>query len=260
MPPSWIWEGGCFVPCEGLPLADRGFRYGMAFFESLAVRGGRAEFLEAHLARLEEACRQQDWALDSDDLARAGGAVVSLCGPGPVFARLYVTAGDGGPLTPVTAPRIYLFAEARSSATPEPYRLIVHPSPHLPLFGGLKTANYWANAASYAAAIRAGADEALLFNPAGELISACMANVFLNIGNQWTTPPAASGARRGVIREWVMQRRRDVVERTMTATEVETATACFLTSSWHGVIPVAALNSRPLEMTLGEELRAEFRS
>jgi branched-chain amino acid aminotransferase len=229
----------------------------MAFFESLAVRKGRAEFLDAHLARLREACRLQQWPLHTLNLDHAGEAIPTLCGPGPVFARLYLTGGDGGPSSPVASPRLYLYAEPRDLAPPKPYRLRVHLQPHLPLFGGQKTANYWANAENYSAALRAGADEALLFNPAGELISACMANAFLKIGEQWITPPIASGARRGVIREWVMQRR-NISERVIRTEDLDRANAAFLTSSWHGVIPVAVLNSRPLETSFAEELRIEF--
>ncbi len=263
---SWIWREGAFAPCAALPLADRGFRYGMAFFESLAVRGGAAEFLGEHLARLAAACAAHRWAVAPGELTRAGEALATLCGPGPAFVRLYVTAGEGGPATPVAAPQIYAFAEARSMAIPEPYRILAHPAPHLPLFGGLKTANYWANAAAFATAREAGADEALLFNPAGELVSACMANVFLEIDGQWVTPPAASGARRGVVREWVM-RQRSIRERQVGRAEMEAVSGCFLTSSWHGVIPVVGLvalgvlgvlNSRPLGTTVAEALRAEF--
>ena len=62
--PSWIWDGSKFVPATGLPLGDRGVRYGMALFESVAVRNGRPEFLTEHLLRLESSCKQLDWAVD----------------------------------------------------------------------------------------------------------------------------------------------------------------------------------------------------
>jgi len=133
----------------------------------------------------------------------------------------------------------------------------LHPEPFLPLLGGLKTANYWANLAALQGAHAAGCDEALLFNPGGELVSACMANVFVEREGQLMTPPTASGARAGVVREWVMGRR-TVVERTLTRADLAGSTGCFLTSSWAGVKPVAMLDGKLLDTTLAEALRTEF--
>ncbi len=250
-----LWNGAAFVPCNGIPVADRGFRYGMALFESLAVRDGRVDFLDAHLARLETACRQCGWPLDPTVFACAGEPLRQM--DGPAFARIYVTAGEGGPCDPVTAPQVILFTESRGAPSPEPCRMAVHPEPFLPLLGGLKTANYWANIAALQAARALGCEEALLFNPRGELISACMANVFVELEGQLVTPPVACGARAGVVREWVMGRRA-VLERSLTREELSRVSGCFLTSSWAGVKPVGWLDGRPLETALGEALREAF--
>ena len=250
-----IWNGTTFVPCGGIPVADRGFRYGMALFESLAVRDGRVEFLDAHLARLETACRQCGWSLDPAVLVCAGEQLRQM--DGPAFARIYVTAGEGSPTDLVTAPQVLLCAEPRSAPSPEPCRVAVHPEPFLPLLGGLKTANYWANVAALQAARALGCEEALLFNPRGELISACMANVFVELEGQLVTPPVACGARAGVVREWVMGRRA-VRERPLTRADISRVSGCFLTSSWAGVRPVSALEGRPLETAWAGALRAEL--
>ena len=254
-PTALLWNGTAFVPCGGLPVSDRGFRYGMALFESLAVRDGRVEFLKAHLTRLETACRQCGWPVDASILARAGEQLSQLADP--AFARIYVTAGEGALTAPVTAPQVILFAEARPAPTAEPIRVGIHPEPFVPLLGGLKTANYWANIAALQSARAAGCDEALLFNPRGELVSACMANVFVECEGQWITPPLASGARAGVTREWVMGRR-NVLERVICREDLNNASACFLTSCWSGITPVATLDGHPLSTGFAEALRAEF--
>ena len=253
-----VWNGRDFVPCSGIPVTDRGFRYGMSLFESVAVRNGRIEFLEAHLARLEAACRQCGWSVYSAAFARAGEWLRQL--PGPAFARIYVTAGDGSPATPVKSPRVFLFAEPRTAALPVNYRVAVHPAHHVPLLGGLKTANYWANLDALGWAQKGGFDEALLFNPDGALISACMANVFMLLGGEWVTTHPAAGARPGVIREWVMQHYSPgkIVQRALTLSELDKVTECFLTNSWIGVLPVASLDMRPLQTTVSAALRAEF--
>jgi len=254
-----LWNGADFVPCAGVPFTDRGFRYGMSLFESLAVRSGGVEFLDAHLARLEEACRRCGWPVCSAALARAGEWLRALCGP--AFARIYVTAGDGSPAGSVVTPRVFLFAEPRSmAAEQECCRAVCRPVPHLPVFAGFKTGNYWANLEAVAWARNSGVDEALLFNPEGNLISACMANVFVLRNGQWVTPDPASGARAGVAREWVLRKSSlgRVTQQALNRSDLSEATGCFLTNSWLGVLPVSILDGRRLDTAAGERLRAEF--
>lgn len=255
MPMAFVWDGNAFVPCMAVPLIDRGFRYGMSLFESLAVRNGNVEFLDDHLARLDVACQRCGWPVGRGLLDRAGEMLATL--PSPTFARLYVTAGDGDAADPVTAPRLFIFAEPRRVPEGRAIPVRLHPEPFLPPAGGLKTANYWANIAALRQAREVRCAEALLFNPNGELISACMANVFAEIDGVWVTPPAVCGVRRGVTREWVMQRRA-VAERSMFPEDLKRASGCFLTSSWAGVTPVCELEGRPLATGFAERLRAEF--
>ena len=250
-----VWNGTEFAPCAGIPGSDRGFRYGMALFESLAIRRGKVEFIEAHLERIQLACRRCGWPIDPAILAEAGNWFRQVTGP--AFARIYVTAGDGGPTDPVSAPRVFVFAEPRAVNSAAAYRLAVRPKPFSEVHPGLKTANYWSRLERLSWAKSEGCDEALLINANGELISACMANVFVMVNGRWATPAQSSGARPGVVREWVM-RRSLVIERSIRAEELREATGCFLTSSWLGVVPVTSLDGRPLETAFGERLRAEF--
>lgn len=256
---SLQWTGAAFEPCASLPLTDRGFRYGIALFESIAVRGGRAEFLDVHLARLETACSKCGWPVKSVALRLAGKQLERMAqsSPGPLFSRIYLTAGDGAPADPVTIPRLFVFAEPRPLPVAHLLRVRLHPAPFLPVLGGLKTANYWPNAEALRQARDAGADEALLFNPSGDLISGCMANVFVELDGQWITPPPSSGARQGVTREWIM-RRREIAERPIHRDDLSRATACFLTSCWSGPVPVSHLEGRTLDPAFAEALGTEF--
>jgi branched-subunit amino acid aminotransferase/4-amino-4-deoxychorismate lyase len=114
----------------------------------------------------------------------------------------------------------------------------------VPVFGGVKTGNYWGNLK----ALREGMarnGEMLLFTPAGHLISACMANVFVVTEGRVQTPDLSTGARAGVVREWVIQRV-EVKETLLTRADLDAADEVFLTSSWLGIMPVAFLEERPL--------------
>jgi branched-subunit amino acid aminotransferase/4-amino-4-deoxychorismate lyase len=253
---SWSWNGDAFEAVDTVPLTDRGFRYGMSFFESLRVAGGEAEFFEKHLTRLLSACAEQDFVVDEAALRAAEPLLANAGLDG--FARIYVTAGDGGPATPVSAPRIFVFLEFRAPSEEESFEVTISDHTYRPLFCGLKTANYWFNTAMLAEARGQKFDEALLFNEFAELVSACCANVFVVRDGRIATPSRSSGARAGVIREWVIARRK-VEERRLRREDVVNADEIFLTNSWLGVMPVATVEGRPLgHRVIGPKLAAEL--
>lgn len=232
---SWHWVGDAFESCNNVPIEDRGFRYGMAVFETLAVLGGRALFVKEHLASLETACRQCGFAFQKALPSKLPSLLEGLFNDGVV--RIYVTADA----------RTFVLAETRhplESGTR--YSLAPEPTPHLPFPLGLKTANYWRNFATVEAARRRGYDEALLVTPDGLVISGCMANVFVVHGGTLSTPSTSVGARPGVIRSWVL-RHAAVSERDLRVAEMESADEIFLTNSWIGIVPVSAFR-KPLPL------------
>lgn len=250
----WSWNGGGFVPCEGVPLSDRGFRYGMSLFESLRVVSSQPRHLAAHLARLRESCAAREFQCDE----RALTAVGELLGGGGIaegFARIYITAGDGAPTAPVSHGRVFVFLEARERPVESAYDLGISEEIFHPPFGGLKTGNYWANLDALLRAQRSGRHEALLFNERAELVSACMANVFVVRDGVVRTPALACGARAGVVRELVLQRLA-VVEGSLFVDDVMRADEIFLTNSWIGVMPAGSLGGRALpSRAVAESLR-----
>ena len=253
---SWLWNGDAFEPATSVPLTDRGFRYGMSLFESMRVWNGAIGFWPQHQQRLLTACAGRDFPLPETALAAAGPVLESAGING--FARIYVTAGDGGPATPVTSPRIFLFIEPREPEREDCWSLSFHDDCHRPLFGGLKTANYWFNVDALTQARRRGFDEALLCNDFAELVSACCANVFIVQGDRLLTPSRASGCRAGVVREWVIKRRK-VEERRLRREDAANADEIFLTNSWLGVMPIATLEGRPLgPRSIGPRLAGDF--
>ena len=252
---SWQWTGNQYEPCDSVPITDRGFRYGMSVFESVRVSRGEPEFFEQHVARLLSACAEREFAVDEKSLRTAASIFENASG----FARIYVTAGDGVPSAPCDQPRLFVFIEDRSPPDPDdPWELTFHDETHRPAFGGLKTGNYWFNTDAFALARQRGFDEALFFNDFGELVSACMANVFLVQDDRISTPARSSGCRAGVVREWVCARRK-VEERRLKREDVLAADEIFLTNSWIGIMPIATLEGRPLgKRFIGPQLAAEL--
>lgn len=254
---AWQLIDGAFAVCDSIPLTDRGFRYGMSVFESVRVTRGTPEFFAKHTARLVQACADRAISCDERVIAKVGSLLSEDDRSG--FARIYVTAGDGGPAAPADGPRVYVLVEERVPPAPDDvWEIGLHDESHHAAFPGLKTGNYWANCEALANARRRGFEEALLFNDRAELVSACMANVFLLHEDRLSTPPRSSGARAGVIREWVMDRRK-VEERRLRREDVVNADEIFLTNSWIGVMPVATVEGRPLgPRSVGPKLAHEL--
>lgn len=240
---GWLWNGQEFAAADAVPLSDRGFRYGMSLFESLAVEGGNVEFWEAHRQRLYTSCVERDFMVEEKALEAVPGILTDARMDG--FARVYVTAGDGGPSAPVNAPRVFVMIEARNRAQEESWEIGFCEEPWTPVFAGLKTANYWRHCEALADAKRRKFDEALLFNDHAELVSGCCGNVFLVHEDRISTPARSSGCRLGVAREWVCKRRK-VEEKRLRREDVLSADEIFLTNSWIGVMPVATVEGRPL--------------
>jgi len=257
---SWVWNGKSFKSTRSLPLSDRACRYGMALFESFPVHNGKPVFIAAHLRRLKTACDRCGFHLDLNAFGHIPDLLAEI--QFDAFVRVYVTGGDGSPVGAATHCRIFIWAEPRKNmqeaVVQNGYRLAIHPVPHLPVFAGLKTANYWANMHARQLAIERQNHEALLFNQRGELISACMANVFVVARGRVRTPALDCGARDGVLRSWVMERC-DVEECFLVQADVKQADEIFLTSSGIGIIPAAMLEGRPFpSRSASTPLRQEY--
>jgi branched-subunit amino acid aminotransferase/4-amino-4-deoxychorismate lyase len=236
---SWTSTGDRWETCAGVPLEDRGFRYGMSIFETVAVTAGRPLLLEPHCERLRRAAR--------DIKASAPEMPPFDFSPLPDgLLRFYLTAGPGGPETPF-AGGLYAFFDAAVVGWQLPAaRVVSCTATYLARPGGWKSGNYWQNIDALAAARQEGCDEALLFNPAGMLVSASMANVFLHLNGRWITPALSVGTRDGAVRAWVLKKI-DAGESRLDRAALAGCTAAFLTNSRMGIRPVAELDGRPLE-------------
>jgi branched-chain amino acid aminotransferase len=219
----------------------------MALFESFPVLNGSPILLAEHLSRLKMSCVQAGFHLDFYAFDKIPELLHSIAFD--AFVRVYITAGDGGPTSAATDCRIFIMAESREplpeSAVENGYRLAIHPDAHHPMFGGMKTANYWMNIHARQLAMERQNHEALLLNSKGELISACMANVFVAINGVLRTPSLKSGARDGVLRKWVLNRA-EAQEGPILSQDIRNADEIFLTSSGIGVMSASTVEGRPL--------------
>lgn len=223
--------------------SDRGFRYGMSVFETIAIAEGRPLFLVQHLGRLVRGAVEL-LGFDARAVAEAA-ARLPLATLGTGVLRLYVSAGPGGPGDPVVAPAAgAMFEEAPVLAGPGTgVSLLLDAAIHCATPGGWKTGNYWANLRALQGARARGADEAVLFGPGGTAVGCACANLFVMHGGALLTPARACGARDGVVREWILGREH-VEEALLQREDVLAADEVFLTNSRVGIAAVASVEGR----------------
>lgn len=252
---AWALVDGSFREGAEVPVTDRGFRYGMSVFETLAVRDGRILFLQQHLAALERACRAAGFQANKVD------ALSGLGGLSDGLLRIYVTAGDG--TAAASNHRTFAFFEPAEFPDAQKIlrgaRVTVARTPLQPVLGGWKTGNYWQNVMALGGARENGFDETLIMNIEGVVTSAAMANIFFLVGGVLQTPAAGAGARRGVVRGWIKEM--TTVEETLLSLEdINGADECFLTNSRLGVMPVSEIDHLRLpSRKTGEALAALYR-
>ncbi|MEI8294175.1 MAG: aminotransferase class IV [bacterium] len=235
---AWKQTEGVWESTKTMPLEDRGFRYGMSVFETVAVVAGRPLLLEAHVQRLRRAAEDCGGRLPDIadfDFSRLWTGLL----------RFYLTAGPGGPADPFGGSLYALFELAEMGWNLPALRVMSSAAPYLPRPGGWKSGNYWQNVEVLGHARRAGCDEALVFNPAGMLVGAAMANVFLKMDGAWVTPALETGARDGAVRDWVIDHLA-IEEAILGSQDIARCSAAFLTNSRVGIRSVRELDGRPL--------------
>ena len=250
-PRTWLLEAGAWRAGEGLPATDRAARYGMAVFETIGVRGGAPLLAAEHLALLADNAAAL-LGLPPESLP---GGLPPLGPDDRGMLRVYVTAGDGSPVAPVTAPRAFAIFEALPDGElPGEQSATLYPEAVAPFARGRKTANYWLQCEAQRAARAAGFDHALLADGDGKLLSAAFGNAFFVLGGELCTPSLSLAVRPGVIRAWVM-RRRPVREVEFPAARLTEASEMFVTNSRLGVMPLrfGAVRAGPVGRGLRED-------
>ncbi len=241
---------------------DVGLLRGESVFETLRVAGGRAAFVDAHLARLHRSASRL--ALDVPDgwEALVRTAVEAWAQPDGVL-RLVLTRGGVAyaMVTPVTDEVVRgreqgVRAVTLSLGVPAALRGEQHW-----LLGGVKCTSYAVNMAALREAQARGADDAVLTSSDGEVLEAPTANVlWVTAGTLITPPPAEVGILAGTTADVLLglspvptEVRRGTVAELLEADEV------LLASSVRGVAPVVALDGRELPVgPVSAALRAAF--
>ena len=233
-------------------MEDRGFRYGQHLFESIAVRNGSPLLETDHRDLLESSAKRKDIPFPRS-LAAALGSFCKSVKLRDGMLRIYLTAGSGLAGAPVTRPSCYVSWEATRFPTDADisagYRLVTLRKAVDAGGWGEKCGNYETHLAAFVDARKAGADEGIVLDGGGRVLSCAMGNILAwlpsRTGPVLCTPPAESGPRTGAVLGWV-SRKRHVRERILRIPDLRRAVAMAVTNSRLGVMPVTSLDGKPL--------------
>lgn len=226
---AYLLGSAGFIADAGLPLSDRGFRYGMSVFETVAIRDRLPLLLGPHIQSLERSIDRVGFR-PPEGWSQAVRARTLAPPIAEGVVRIYVTAGDRDGAESRVA---LLFETLPIPTTLSTARAVtVTFTPATP-FG--KTGNYW----PHFLARPASGEEPILCDSEGALLGGAMANLFLVRDGKVFTPSAP--IRHGVVREWL-----NATESMLTRADLASADAAFLTNSRFGLCELTVIDGRPL--------------
>lgn len=265
-----IWLDGRLAPAESphLPVTDRGFQLGDGVFETARARRGVVIELEEHLRRLHESAWATALHLPVDDGQLAHGIrelleAEGLAGEsGDAAIRITVSRGSlerrgllpaGWEVArativiqawPYTPPLTHLLERGVHAVTSS-----IRRDPTSP-FAGIKSTSRADYVFAALEAQRAGADDALFLTLDGTISEATTANVWALADDHLRTPPLAAAILAGTTRTWLLAHAADLgfraEEAVLRPTDLLAADEAFLSSSVAGIVPLVALDGRPI--------------
>ena len=232
---------------DAVPADDRGLAYGDGLFETLRVHRGEVPWWREHWSRMQRGAERLGIPLPDEARVREeAGSLFADSGDGVLKLLLTRGAGERG-YAPSTDP-VPTWIVSRHAVPATPMRDL-----HLhicatrlasqPALAGIKHCNRLEQILARAEAARAGADEGLLLDSAGNAIGATAANVFAFIDGRWVTPSIVDCGIAGVCRAQLLPAL-DADERALSLAQVEAADAVFLCNAVRGILTVARLGTR----------------
>ncbi len=261
------WFEGRVCPAETVRIGalDRSFLYGDSVFEVFRTYGGKPCQLEAHVRRLEaSAARLRFVEVPPGETLVAVGEALSAAAYdrfcSDVYVRLLLSRGSGPiryQLDDLGAPMLVGLALPLTPPDPALYRIgaalrsmqVLRPADNVFALH-TKSSNYLPHIMALDEARRAGADDALILGPQGEVLEGSTSNVFWAQRGELFTPTARLPILDGITRQTVLA----CIERAgftlhegvYFPTDIYAADEVFITSSIREVLPITVLDGRPV--------------
>ena len=245
-----------------ISVLDHGFLVGDSVYEVVSTHQGRLCFVQEHLKRLWNSARAISLVipLADDAIIREIEKTVEAAANLESYIRIIVTRGVGEiDIDPesCTRPNVLIFVKPARLYPEENYThginvalVSVKRNPKEALNPGIKTGNYLNNVLAKVEARQAGAADALMLNPTGQLTECTTSNFFFVRDQRLMTPSLDCGILSGITRDVVLRLAREngvLVEEGEWPPEIlQDAEEAFITGTIKRVMPVTSLDSRPI--------------
>jgi branched-chain amino acid aminotransferase len=275
-----VWINGRLASADQacIPVFDHGLLYGDGVFEGIRFYHGRPFRLAAHLKRLQQsaAALRIPVPYGLEEIEQAVWQTIRAFDRDSGYLRLLVTRGQGPLGLDADAcgrPNVIVIADHMALVSDTQrlrgVRAMVAATRRLPADGldpRIKSLNYLNHILARMEARQAGADEAILLNHNGHVAEGSADNVFVVRDRTLLTPPCSDGALDGITRAVVLQLAAAAGHITREAHlgtyDLYTADECFLTGTGAELIPVCAVDGRPLGSCPGpvfQDLQQRYR-
>lgn len=227
--------------------------YGKGVFTTLSVINKKPFLWEKHWCRLNENARKLKLELSDFSEAEIKNSLIETIEKNNFIngrARITFFDESTGKIWNLANEKgtSFLITTADCHKTKDTFRLTVSPyriNSKSPL-AGVKSCNYLEKTLAFDESKMRGFDEAIQLNERGEIVSACMANIFWLKDEKLFTPSLNTGCLRGTMRDFVMENLKTAeVEGDLEV--LQKADAIFLTSAGVGIVQVSEFNEKRFE-------------
>jgi branched-chain amino acid aminotransferase/para-aminobenzoate synthetase component 1 len=257
---AFCWLNDELIPVAqaGVSVEDRGFLYGDGFFETLRAEDGRVQLLAPHLERLRASAREfrlpfpdhLPWEDRLKRLLAANGLLAGLAAVKILFTR----GRDPAPGLPIGGqPTLVLLARRYQPPPPAEYAagwpLVTFPERRSTFLGRHKSLNYLFYLAARQYALDQGAREALVLEADGLVSEGAATNLVIAREDRYATPAAPSalpGVTLAALARELAGQGRELAAVPLRPEDLAAAQGIWLVNSLMGLMPVAALDGRPL--------------
>jgi branched-chain amino acid aminotransferase len=237
---------------------NRGFRFGDGIFETMKLKKGKIIFLDEHLSRLWQGLKRFQFDLPKlftpDYIESQILALVQKNKHSAARIRLTVFRGNGGLYDPENLYPNFIIEswdlpETNGDLNENGLQCILFKDAlkSIDLYSNLKHNNYLPYLMGAIQAKKMKCNDAIIFNSNFNICDSTIANVFLIKENIIYTPALSEGCIAGVMREFIINELQknnfNVVEQTISETELANADEVFLTNSIYNMRWVSAIDS-----------------
>ena len=255
---------GEITPAEQarVSVLDNGFTFGDAVYETLRTYGGRPFHLDRHLERLRRSAQRLAITIAAGDgaLTRDLDALLARAANPESYIRIIVSRGVGdisyhfervaGPTIVMVVKPLAPFPSVHYTEGVPVILSSVRRNHPRALDPAIKSCNLINNILAVQEAQAKGAFEPIMLNEIGEIAESASANVFMVKDGTLLTPPLDAGILPGVTRRVVLELARGLAlplrEEPIAVKDLLAADEMFITSTLKEVLPVAAIDGRPV--------------